>query len=463
MSRVEAPPRVCRVQPDVPAVHRAFDYLVPEALAREVRVGTMVRVPLHGRRVRGWVLEHDVVDSDVEVDRLQTIVAAVSAGPPAEVVALCRWAAWRWAGPLVTFLRAASPPNLVAAHDHAELETAVYPDAVGASSGVVADIVHALRTRSSSRHGVVEWPPGAPPEALTEALVAAEGSTIVVDPDPMRGARLLHTLRASGRDALSYSGDGSGAERAAAWSRARGGACVVVGGRLAIWAPVPDLTTIVVIDEGDEALEEERAPTWNARDVARERARRTETGIVMVTPAPTVDARYALGEPVVPARSFVRASWPRVEAIDLRREAPGHWLLTAALADALRRVRDGGGRSVCVLNRRGRARLLACVACGEATRCEACGATVVGHDEGLMCPRCDTVRPSICLQCHGSRLRAVKPGIARVRDDLAALLPRARVTAIDAGSDSIPDSDVLVGTEAVLHRAGSALGHAAGS
>jgi len=57
----------------------------------------------------------------------------------------------------------------------------------------------------------------------------------------------------------------------------------------------------------------------------------------------------------------------------------------------------------------------------------------------------------------------VKPGIARVRDDLAALLPRARVTAIDAGSDSIPDSDVLVGTEAVLHRAGSAFGHAAGS
>ena len=45
--------RVCRVQPDVPAVTRAFDYLVPPALADLVRVGTIVRVPLHGRRVRG--------------------------------------------------------------------------------------------------------------------------------------------------------------------------------------------------------------------------------------------------------------------------------------------------------------------------------------------------------------------------------------------------------------------------
>ena len=46
----------------------------------------------------------------------------------------------------------------------------------------------------------------------------------------------------------------------------------MVGGRSAVWAPVPDLAAVVVLDEGDEALEDERAPTWNARDVALERA-----------------------------------------------------------------------------------------------------------------------------------------------------------------------------------------------
>ena len=43
---------MCRVQPDVPAVTRAFDYSVPDELAPQVRVGVIVRVPLHGRRVR---------------------------------------------------------------------------------------------------------------------------------------------------------------------------------------------------------------------------------------------------------------------------------------------------------------------------------------------------------------------------------------------------------------------------
>jgi primosomal protein N' (replication factor Y) len=62
------------------------------------------------------------------------------------------------------------------------------------------------------------------------------------------------------------------------------------------------------------------------------------------------------------------------------------------------------------------------------------------------------VRPSVCLHCHGFRFRAIRPGINRVRDDLAALLPHASVAAVDASADAGPAADVLIGTEAVLHR-----------
>ena len=81
--------RVCRVQPDVPAVRRAFDYLVPDELSASVRVGTVVRVPLHGRRVRGWVLDADVAPDaiDAPAARLQQLRAVSSDGPPADVVA----------------------------------------------------------------------------------------------------------------------------------------------------------------------------------------------------------------------------------------------------------------------------------------------------------------------------------------------------------------------------------------
>ena len=96
----------------------------------------MVRVPLHGRRVRGGVVDADVAQP--EATDLREVLA-VSSGPPADVVDLCRWAAWRWAGPVASFLRAASPPNVVSVDGRVELETAVYPG--GSSSGQRAGVV----------------------------------------------------------------------------------------------------------------------------------------------------------------------------------------------------------------------------------------------------------------------------------------------------------------------------------
>ena len=432
------------MQPDVPAIHRAFDYLVDELVA----VGTIVRVPLHGRRVRGWVVDSDVAVPESPRDRLREVIGVVSAGPPADVVDLCRWAAWRWAGPLATFLRAASPPNVVRAGTEPERETAVYPGerVSGAELLVVG------------------------PRDDVRPQLAPEGSTLVIDPSAARAARRADEWRDEGREVITLGSEHPDAVRTAQWDRARAGACVVIGGRSAVWAPVPDLAAVVVIDEGDEALEDERAPTWNGRAVALERARRAGAAVRVITPAPTVDALVAVGEPrTAPGRR----DWPRVEVVDQRDEEPGHGLLSAALADALRRTVGADSRAICVLNRRGRARLLACHSCKELARCETCGATVEQQDlhpeslqpaslppesAGLACARCGTVRPLVCLHCHGSRFRAVRPGITRVRDDLAALLPRTAVEAVDATTASVPDAPVLIGTEAVLHRVAGSVG-----
>ena len=314
------------MQPDVPAIHRAFDYSVPDGLAEHVRVGTIVRVPLGGRRVRGWVLDDNVALPETDVSRIRDITAVVSDGPPPAVVALCEWTAWRWAGPLASLLRAASAPNVVAPGAPPEVETAVYPGGLEATHPWRAD-------------ALIVWQPADDPNPVVATLAAPEGSTIVIDPDAVRAARLVALLLDEGRDVAVIRSDHSAADLTAAWDRARAGACVIVGGRTAVWAPVPDLATVIVVDEGDEALEEERAPTWNARDVAVERVRRAGATVRMVTPAPTLDALEALGAPrtLTPARS-PRMSWPRAQVVDPRDDAPGQGLLTTALADALRRV-----------------------------------------------------------------------------------------------------------------------------
>jgi primosomal protein N' (replication factor Y) len=371
-----------------------------------------------------------VLDADVaepEATTLRDVLAVSSAGPPAEVVDLCRWAAWRWAGPVATFLRAASAPNVVHVDAPVEAEAAVYPGSplVGRQLEVIA------------------------PRGDVDVPLASEGSTLVIDPSLVRVAALAARWEAAGREVVTLGSEHSDAVRTEQWARARAGACVVIGGRAAVWAPVPDLAAVVVLDEGDEALEDERAPTWNARDVALERAARAGAAVRVLTPAPTVDVVVAIGEPVAGAPP---RSWPRNLVVDQRDEEPGHGVLSGALADSLRQTVAHGHRAVCVLNRRGRARLLACRTCGELARCEACGATVAQLGDQFVCAHCGMTRPQVCLHCHGGTFRAVRSGVARVRDDLAALLPRTEVASVDAGTDAVPDVPVLIGTEAVLHR-----------
>jgi primosomal protein N' (replication factor Y) (superfamily II helicase) len=425
---------VCRVLPDVAALDRPFDYWAP---ATPVPVGTIVRVPLHGRRVRGWVLA--LADEPaVDPDQVQPLRAVVSAGPPADVVALCEWAAWRWAGPRATFLRAASAPNVVAVGDVTR-DVGVYPCTDGP-----------LALPDTARRLVV-WPPVRPRDELVRSLLAPEGSTVVVAPDPSERALLVAAAEAMGRVVVEVAGDAPAAVRTASWAAARHGACVVVGGRVAALAPVPDLAAVVVLDDADDALVEERAPTWHARDLLLERARRADAVATVVTPAPTVEALVALGDPVALPPVVARAGWPRLEVVDRRREPPGLGLLGERLADALRHTLAAGRRAVCVLNRRGRARLLVCLQCGTHARCEHCGAAVVETDTGLVCPRGHGGRAAVCLACGTARLRTARPGVRRLGDDLAALLPRAAVSVAEGGSDADPDASVVVGTEAALH------------
>ena len=116
------------------------------------------------------------------------------------------------------------------------------------------------------------------------------------------------------------------------------------------------------------------------------------------------------------------------------------------------------GPLVCVYNRTGGARLLACSHCGELARCTRCGAAASRprDEEILRCPRCGERRPVVCASCGRLRMKTLRVGVSRLREELSALLgvavgevagPRAR-----GADEPLPVTPVLVGTEAVLHR-----------
>ncbi|MDQ4133274.1 MAG: hypothetical protein M3179_08735 [Actinomycetota bacterium] len=417
--------------PDVAALARAFDYVVPAALDARVGVGTIVRVPLHGRRVAGWVVGRA---NQPETDRrLQAIARVTGHGPDAALIDLAHWAAWRWAGSPVAFLRAASPEKAVVG----------LPPRSGHVSGRPGDHFRDQNEifGSASSPVTVRLPPAADPVPYVLAA-AARGDALVLAPTRARAAYLSAQLRRSGCATALLPGE---------WARAAAGGCVAIGARGAAWAPRPKLDAVVVLDEHDEGYQNERAPTWNARDVAVERARRAGVPCVLLSSCPSLES-LAGSQLLTLSRDEERAGWPVVEVVDRRREPPGLGLYSERLV-ALVRQAGPGQRVVCVLNRKGRVRLVACAECSELARCESCAAAVEMADQELHCRRCGVTRPVICLACGATRLKAVRVGVTRVREELELLAgqPVGELTG-DAAPGSPPDVNVIVGTSATLHR-----------
>jgi primosomal protein N' (replication factor Y) len=456
--------RIVRVLPDVPAIDRVFDYAVPPGLQEEVRVGTRVRVPLAGRRVDGWVLEEGVEPPPGVTPR--PVWRVKGAGPPPEVLELAAWAAWRWAGRMSVFMATASPPvvvglppggrgssrppgrgGLLAGSGPARSTGAGRAGRPGGARG--SDAAEVAGEALAAGSAVVRLAPAADPMGIVEAACEQLGDrgVLVLAPSHAQAAAVAARLERSGWPVASLPGD---------WARAVAGGCVVGGTRSAAWAPLSGLDAAVVLDAHDEAFQEERAPTWSASVVAEERARRSGSPCVLVSPCPTLEM-LARGRLVTTSRRSERAGWAPVEVVDRRADDPREGAVSSRLVPFLRSATPEH-RVVCVLNRRGRARLLACSACAELARCERCDGPVSqpGPGTGLLCGRCGLERPMVCARCGSQRLRVLRPGVSRLREDLEALSSSAVEEVTGSSSGEAPSGAIVVGTEAVLHRVGRA-------
>lgn len=470
--------RVVRVVPDVAGIAREFDYLVPDALASAVRVGTSVRIDLGRRRVSGWVVA-DGIEPPPGV-RLRPITAVRGWGPPASVVDLARWAAWRWAGPLPLLLRTASASSLVRSLPDPPSPRSPRSLHVDASGGGLDGAVTSPRPDDavwsetaalasdalSGGTAVVRLAPTHDPFAVVEAAASRMGQggdrdgapagVLVLVPSRHAAEETAARLRRSGRPVALVPEQ---------WAVARAGAVVAVGTRSAALAPLSSVAAAVVLDAHDQSYHEERAPTWAAWEVVAERARRDGVPCALVSPCPTLDI-LATGRLVVGSRRHERSGWPSVEVVDRRQDDPRSGLYSPRLVELVRWAAAGEGRRVlCVLNRTGRVRLLACAACGELARCQRCGAAVErraaderpGEQPVLWCRRCDSERPEVCTRCGSTRMRVLRVGVSRVREELEALAGTAVAevsaqSAEDVDEGALGGYSVVVGTEAVLHR-----------
>jgi primosomal protein N' (replication factor Y) len=303
--------------------------------------------------------------------------------------------------------------------------------------------------------------------AAVEAVLARGGTAIVLVPEIGLAPQAVARFRArlGDRVAVLHSALSDG-ERYDEWRRLRGGeASVCVGPRSAVFAPLADLGLIVVDEEHDPSYKQEGDPCYDARAVARHRARECGAVLVAGTATPRPETWLELPRLEMPRRVDGRGM-PPVEVLDMRSTDPRGGPLHPQTLEALGAVRAAGSKAIVMINRRGFAPWLTCRSCGHHWDCPNCDVSLIvhRHSERLVCHHCAHAEPlpGVCGDCGSTTLARSGAGTEQIESLLAERLAPMPVFRLD--SDTVAakgahaeilarfgeaESGVLVGTQMV--------------
>lgn len=465
---------VALVQVDTGLAHldRPFEYLVPSSMAEGAVPGARVRVRFAGQDLDGFVLERR--DSAEHTGRLAPLRRLVSPEPvltPA-VLAAARAVADRYAGTLGDVLRLAVPPR------HATAEKALAPDPPErpplpphepvAWPVLPAGAAFLGRVRDGGDPAAsvlaVPAPPGRDwPVLLAEAARAAveggRGALLVVPDhrDVARVAAALAEVLGRGRATRLTADQGPQARYTSFLKTLRGHVEVVVGTRAAAFAPVRGLGLVAWWDDGDDLLDEPRAPYPHVREVLLARAREEGAAVLSAGHTRTVAVAELVERgvlaPVEADRAVVRAAVPSVRVAGEGRDADRDPAVAAAHLPSVawRAAKEALERGPVLVQvpRRGYLPALSCQTCRRPARCRVCAGplALTGPHGPPACRWCGRVETGFaCPSCGDHRLRSSVVGARRTAEELGRAFPGVPVERSGAGVvlETVPPGPRLV-------------------
>ncbi|MES2012733.1 MAG: primosomal protein N' [Pseudomonadota bacterium] len=293
---------------------------------------------------------------------------------------------------------------------------------------------------------------------IQHALQHADAQVLVLVPEinltPQLEARFRSRL--PNFQLVSLHSNLSESERLHNWQLAQSGvAKIIIGTRLSIFTPLPQLKLIIIDEEHDSSYKQQDSMRYHARDVALVRAKRLNIPVVLGSATPALESwhnataskqqanKYGLLS--LRQRAVTAAQLPNIECIDTTKVHLQQGL-TPQLVAALKLRLARKEQSLLFINRRGYSPVLLCSACHWIAPCTRCSSKMVVHlgQKKLRCHHCGHEQriPHQCPSCGNADLHPTGHGTQRLEQTLAQLLPTARIARVDR--DSISRKHALV-------------------
>jgi primosomal protein N' (replication factor Y) len=487
--------------------------------------GTLVRVPLGTRETLGVVWNSDTAEStgEFDPDKVRAIAGALEGIAPlsASWQQLVGFAAHYYQRSVGEVALAALPPQLRELSPEQMQRRLKRAKPAEQASGEPLAGVPALTPEQAAVVAQIEVGTGpfllfgATGSGKTEVYLHCVQTLLAADPDaqalvmvpeinltPQLEERFKARFAAQyGEHAVVSLHSGmTNPQRLKSWLAAHGGgARIVLGTRMAVFASLPKLRLIVVDEEHDPSYKSSEGARYSARDLAVYRGRLEGAKVLLGSATPSLESwhlsrpaaqggRYqrllmpsrigASNVPSTPADTMATAQQamraqsgtptglPLVRRVDMNHQ-PRKAVFSLPLIEAIKERVARGEQCMVFLNRRGYAPVLHCADCGWKSECPHCSAFRVFHkiDRTLRCHHCGFTErvPRACPSCGNPDITPIGRGTEQLEEHLAELLgDHVRIARIDADSTRLKgaleaqlaavhsgDVDVLVGTQMI--------------
>ncbi len=516
-------PHIAKVALDLPDIGQSegFDYLIPADLADRLRTGSWVVVPWIRTQKVGLVVAL-ADDSELETSRLKAILSLIedAPAPDAQWFRLLRFSAAYYHRSLGEVALPALPklfrtPPRSKKKDGSDHESIFgrsrrrYQDFAAKTSKSGSDVARPFAAPElTARQLEVVTHLQIPESFKVQLLYGVTGSgktevylrwiaahlardsqaqALLLVPEINLTPQLMQRVseRFAKINVAVLHSDLPDARRAADWlAAAEGRARIVIGTRLSILAPLPNLRAIVVDEEHDPSYKQQDGVRYSTRDLAIMRAQQADIPVLLASATPSLETWHAAQNgrylmQVIEERA-TGAQLPQIQLVNTRKLEMRHSLSEIAI-EAIRAAVTRGEQALVFINRRGYSPVLSCETCGWTSQCENCSAHRVLHRRAqsgplgnalavgnrrtlfrLVCHHCSAEQPvpRACPGCGNVDLKPLGRGTQRLEEGLAELFPGARIARLDRdvarrrnAAQAVLDAaqageiDILVGTQ----------------
>jgi len=258
------------------------------------------------------------------------------------------------------------------------------------------------------------------------------------------------------------------------WEKiATGKSKIVVGTRVAIFAPLKSLKVLILDEEQESTYKQEQHPKYDARRIAAYMSQNFGIVTILGSATPSIETFYKTQKGQIkliemPER-INKKPLPSMEIIDMKNAKAqnfGSKLLSLKLREAIKKTLEKGEKVILFINRRGFFTFQTCRECGYTIQCPNCATSLIYHfkENKLVCSHCNftTNINIICPKCQNSSLVFLGIGTQRIEEEVGEVFHDSRIIRIDKDSVSKKGSheklfaafthgnaNVLVGTQMV--------------